>query len=284
MSQHDGSDVTTNNLYYRHTLPIRIMHWIGVTAFFVLLLSGLQIFNAHPALNWGKSSYTGRPPILEMNARQTAQGNIIGVTTVFGHEFNTTGVFGWSKDVDGELSERGFPAWMTLPGTQWLAMARRWHFFFAWVLVIDGVAYLLYALFSRHLTRDLAPTRRDWHLIGPSIKDHLRFRHPQGETAGHYNILQKLAYLSVIFGLFPLIVLMGWAMSPWLNALIPGWVDIVGGRQSARTLHFVVAWALVAFVFVHVFEVIISGLWNNLRSMITGYYRLASKEQNHDYE
>jgi len=284
MSQHDGSDVTTNNLYYRHTLPIRIMHWIGVTAFFLLLMSGLQIFNAHPALNWGKSSYTGRPPILEMNARQTTQGNIIGVTTVFGHEFNTTGVFGWSKDVDGELNERGFPAWMTLPGTQWLAMARRWHFFFAWVLVIDGVAYLLYALFSRHLTRDLAPTRCDWNSIGQSIKDHLRFRHPQGEAARHYNILQKISYLSVIFGLFPLIILMGWAMSPWLNALIPGWVDIFGGRQSARTLHFVMAWVLVAFVFVHVFEVIISGLWNNLRSMITGYYRLASKEQNHDHE
>jgi len=95
---------------------------------------------------------------------------------------------------------------------------------------------------------------------------------------------KKLAYLSVIFGLFPLIILMGWAMSPWLNTLIPGWVDIFGGRQSARTIHFVVAWALVAFVFIHVFEVVISGLWNNLRSMITGYYRLASKEQNHDHE
>jgi len=260
------------------------MHWIGVLAFFLLLMSGLQIFNAHPALNWGKSSYTGHLPILEMGAKQTTQGNIIGVTTLFGHEFNTTGLFGWSRGEDGELSARGFPAWMTLPGNQWLSMARRWHFFFAWVLVIDGAAYLLYTLFSHHLTRDLVPTRRDWRSIGQSIKDHFRLRHPHDEAARRYNILQKLTYLGVIFGLFPLIILMGWAMSPWLDSLIPGWVDIFGGRQSARTIHFVAAWALVAFVFIHVFEVIISGLWNNLRSMITGRYRLTVTEPDHDHE
>jgi thiosulfate reductase cytochrome b subunit len=78
----------------------------------------------------------------------------------------------------------------------------------------------------------------------------------------------------VIFVLFPLVVLMGWAMSPGLNALVPGWVDVFGGRQSARTIHFVVAWLLVGFVFIHLFEVVISGFWNNLRSMITGRYRI----------
>jgi thiosulfate reductase cytochrome b subunit len=87
-------------------------------------------------------------------------------------------------------------------------------------------------------------------------------------------VLQKLAYLTVIFVLLPLVILMGFAMSPGLNSVIPGWVDIVGGRQSARTIHFVVAWLLVLFVFIHVFEVIITGLWNNLRSMITGRYRV----------
>ena len=103
---------------------------------------------------------------------------------------------------------------------------------------------------------------------------HLLLRHPQGEAARRYNILQKLAYLSVIFVLFPLAILMGWAMSPGLNALLPGWIDVVGGRQSARTLHFIAAWLLVAFVAVHVFEVIVSGFWNHLRSMITGRYRI----------
>ena len=87
-------------------------------------------------------------------------------------------------------------------------------------------------------------------------------------------MLQKLAYLVVIFVLLPLVILVGLAMSPWLNSLFPGWVDIFGGRQAARTIHFIAAWLLVAFVLIHVFQVIITGLWNNLRSMITGRYRV----------
>jgi thiosulfate reductase cytochrome b subunit len=72
---------------------------------------------------------------------------------------------------------------------------------------------------------------------------------------------------------------MGFAMSPFLDSLIPGWVDLFGGRQSARTIHFIVAWLLVAFVFIHVFEVIITGVWNNLRSMITGQYKINSSHK-----
>ncbi|MBU6436794.1 MAG: cytochrome b/b6 domain-containing protein, partial [Betaproteobacteria bacterium] len=147
------------------------------------------------------------------------------------------------------------------------------------------VAYVLWSVLSRHLARDLAPTRADWRGIGRSIVEHLQFKHPQGEAARHYNVLQKLAYLGVIFVLLPLIVLAGWAMSPWLNSLAPGWVDVLGGRQAARTLHFIVAWLLVAFVAIHVFEVLVSGVWNHLRSMITGRYRItpapADKETRH---
>jgi len=102
-------------------------------------------------------------------------------------------------------------------------------------------------------------------------------RHPQGEAARRYNILQKLSYLFVIFGLLPFVILMGWAMSPRLDTVIPGWVDIVGGRQSARSLHFIAAWTIVAFVLVHVFEVIITGVVNNLRSMITGRYSIKAE-------
>jgi len=258
----------------RHPWPVRLMHWINVLACTVLLMSGLQIFNAYPALHWGKSSYDGRPPILQMGARQDAAGNPVGFTRIFGHEFDTTGVLGMSSGV-----ERGFPAWLTLPGHQWLAMGRRWHFFFAWVLVVNGLAYVAYALASRHLARDLVPTRADWRSIGQSVGDHLRLRHPRGEAARHYNVLQKLAYLGVIFVLFPALILMGWAMSPGLNALLPGWVDFFGGRQAARTLHFVAAWLLVGFVFIHVFEVVVSGLWNNLRAMISGRYRIAGEER-----
>ncbi|MEO6688462.1 MAG: cytochrome b/b6 domain-containing protein [Dokdonella sp.] len=262
---------THDRLYYRHTLPIRVMHWINVLAFFLLLMSGLQIFNAHPALNWGKSSYNGKPPVLEISGSQGSDGQPIGTTTVFGHAFTTTGVLGVSNE-DGTPTERGFPAWATLPGPQWLSMARAWHFFFAWIFVLNGLCYLGYSIATRHLRRDLLPTTADARSIGRSLKDHLLFRHPKGEAAKHYNVLQKLTYLIVIFVLLPGIILMGWAMSPWMNALWPGWIDIVGGRQSARTLHFVFAFLLLAFVFVHVFEVVITGVWNNLRSMITGRY------------
>ncbi len=273
-----------DTLYYRHRLPVRIMHWINVLAFFMLLMSGLQIFNAYPALHWGQSSYSGRPPLLQMTARQSADGKVVGITTVLGHEFTTTGVLGASASPNGQLAARGFPSWATIPSPQWLAMGRRWHLFFAWVLVVNGFAYLAYTVFSRHLARDLAPTPSDWRSIGRSLKDHLLLRHPRGEAAKRYNVLQKLTYLIVIFGLLPLIVLMGWGMSPWLDTIIPGWVGWVGGRQSARTIHFLLAWALVAFVLIHVFEVIISGFWNNLRSMISGRYRIPTAKDSHGAE
>ncbi len=229
--------------YARHAAPVRVMHWINVLALTILLMSGLQIFNAHPALYWGKSSYTGRPPLLEMRAMQDASGRVIGTTRVGDHVFDTTGVFGASRNSDGEWSARGFPRYLTIPDDPWLAMARTWHFFFAWVFVLNGLAYLAYSVASGHVRGDLLPSREDWRSIGRSILDHLRFRHPTGEAAKRYNVLQKLAYVVVIFVLLPLIALMGLAMSPWLNGIFTGWVDVVGGRQSARTIHFIIAWA-----------------------------------------
>ena len=261
-------------LYYRHKLPVRVMHWINVVALTIMFMSGLQIFNAHAELNWGKSSYDGTAPVLTISSRQNAQGELTGYARVFGHEFDTTGVLGAAKSANGRWVRAAFPSWLTIPSMKWLSMARAWHFFFAWIFVLNGIAFVLYAIFSRHLARDLAPTVTDWKGIGASIMDHLRFRHPAGEAAKRYNILQKLAYLAVIFVLLPLVILMGLAMSPWLNSLFPGWVDIFGGRQAARTIHFIAAWLLVAFVLIHVFEVIITGLWNNLRSMLTGRYRV----------
>jgi thiosulfate reductase cytochrome b subunit len=265
-------------LYYRHTVPVRIMHWINVLALTVLLMSGLNIFNAHPTLNWGKSSYDGTPAVLEITAIEGPGGAPIGVTRVFGHQFVTTGVLGVSRDRGGELTVRAFPWWLTIPDNQWLAMARRWHLFFTWIFVINGLCYVAYSALSRHLARDLAPTSADLGSIGQSIVDHLKFKHPTGEAAKRYNVLQKLTYLIVIFILLPLIIIAGMGMSPWLNALWPGWIDLLGGRQSARTIHFVVAWLLVAFVLIHVFEVIISGFWNHLRSMITGRYRIVTEK------
>ncbi len=255
--------------FYRHHLPIRVMHWINVVCMTILLMSGLNIFNAHPALYWGRES-TFADPWVRIGGRDTSQGPI-GVTRIAGREFVTTGVLGLSA-VDGRPTARAFPSWATIPGPQWLAMARHWHFFFAWIFVVNGLLYILYTLFSRHLVRDLVPTREELRNIGGSIRDHLLFRHPTGAAARRYNVLQNLAYLIVVFGLLPLIVFAGLAMSPRLDSVFTGWVDLLGGRQSARTLHFLAAFGLLLFVVIHVFEVLVGGVWNQLRSMVTGWY------------
>ena len=261
-------------LYYRHRLPVRIMHWINVVAFVVMLMSGLMIFNAHPTLNWGKQSYGDATEVLSVEAYRTKHGDLRGVTTIFGRSFDTTGLFGVAPNAQGIAATYAFPHWLTIPSTYSLAVARRWHFFFMWVFIVNGLAYVAWSIASRHLSRDLAPTRTDLSSIWQSVKDHVRFRHPRGDAAKRYNVLQKLAYLSVIFVWLPLVILMGFAMSPSLNALLPGWVDVFGGRQSARTLHFVAALALVAFTALHVFLVLTTGLWNNMRSMLSGRYRI----------
>ena len=256
---------------YRHKLPIRLMHWINVVCLTILLGSGLNIFNAHPSLYWGNDSYTVAP-WLSLSGRNTPNGPV-GITRFAGHDFDTTGVLGVSK-VDGVVTARGFPSWATIPGPQWLAMARHWHLFFAWLFVINGVAYMLYTIFSRHLVRDLIPTRDELKNIGRSIVDHIKLKHPTGAAARRYDVLQSLTYLVVIFGLLPLVVLAGLAMSPRLDTVFTGWVDLLGGRQSARSLHFLAAMGLVLFVVVHVAEVFIAGVWNEMRSMITGWYKV----------
>ena len=254
---------------YRHRLPVRVMHWINVISITLLLMSGLNIFNAHPALYWGHDSRFASP-WLAIKARDSSAGPI-GVTQVAGREWQTTGVLGLSE-IGGTTRARAFPGWATVPGPQWLSMARHWHFFFAWVFVINGVGYVLYSLFSRHLARDLLPTRAEWRGIGTSIKNHLLLRHPTGEAAKRYNVLQNLAYLTVIFGLLPLLVFAGLAMSPRLDTVFTGWVDLLGGRQSARSLHFIAAAGLLLFTLIHLFEVIVAGVWNEIRSMVTGWY------------
>ena len=256
---------------YRHRLPVRLMHWINVVCLVVMLGSGLNIFNAHPTLYWGNDSVTGTP-WLSMRGENTAAGPV-GKTRLGSTDFTTTGVLGMSK-VEGQATSRGFPSWATIPGTQWLAAARNWHLFFAWLFVINGVCYVAYTVFSRHLVRDLIPTRDELKNIGRSILDHVKFKHRTGDAAKRYDVLQSLAYLVVIFGLLPLVVVCGLALSPRLNTVFTGWVDLLGGRQSARSLHFLAAAGLVLFVIVHVAQVFIAGVWNEMRSIITGWYRI----------
>jgi thiosulfate reductase cytochrome b subunit len=200
----------------------------------------------------------------------------VGVTTIAGHNFITTGVLGISYDAEGEPVTGAFPNWITLPGGPGLALARSWHFAMAWLFVINALVYLLFGFFSGHFRRDLLPSGaelRPRHILG-DIWNHIRLRRPRGEAARHYNVLQKLAYLVVVFGLLPVMVLTGLTMSPAVTAAMPFLFDIFGGRQSARTIHFLVANALVLFVLVHVLMVFWAGIFNSMRSMITGRYAI----------
>ena len=261
---------------YRHRLPVRISHWLNVPFLIILIMSGLQIFNAHPALYWGDRSDRDRP-LLSIRPIQTESGEVKGITTIFGHQFDTTGVLGYSDGM-----RRAFPAWATIPSAKWLAMGRQWHLFFAWLFVINGLLFTFYALASRHVIRDLAPTGRDLRGIGQSLKDHLLFRHPGGEEAKRYNVLQKLAYAGILLIVAPLIVLTGLAMSPTIDTAFPWLLTVLGGRQAARTIHFVACFSFVGFILIHVFQVIVTGFLNNIRSMVTGWFIIIRKEVRHE--
>lgn len=252
----------------RHSLATRLTHWTNVLALAVLLTSGLQIFNAHPALYWGEASRFSAPWIAMTAAER--DGELVGLTKVGGAVFDTTGVLGFSGE------RRGFPAWATLPSYRSLADGRRWHFFFAWVFVINGLVYLIAGLRGGHFRRDLLPARDQ---LGPKailheIATHARLRFPKGEAARRYNLIQKATYLVVVFALLPLMLLTGLSMSPAFGTVGYGLIELLGGRQSARTLHFIAASLIALFVLVHVAMVFAAGAWNNIRAMVTGRFAI----------
>lgn len=265
---------------YRHTRVVRVTHWINAVCVFFLLASGMQIFNAHPALYWGQEGFSYRPRAIMQMRTEVVDGEYRGITRIGPLKFDTTGVFGYSSQF-GQMQNRGFPAWLTIPSWRDLASGRRWHFFFAWIFVTSGLVYLTNGLLNRHIQRDLTPTKADVapkHLLR-EINDHLRLRFPKGEAAKRYNALQKLAYFGAAIVLLPMMVLTGLAMSPGMNAVIPFLLDVFGGRQSARTLHFICATLLVLFIVVHLVMVLLSGVGNNLRSMITGRYEIEPEKK-----
>jgi thiosulfate reductase cytochrome b subunit len=258
--------------FYRHRVLVRITHWLNAIILTEMLMSGLQIFNAHSALYWGKDSDFAHP-ILSLTAMQNADGSIKGVTQIGAWHFDTTGVLGASK-MDGQMQVRGFPWWATIPSPQWLAMGRLWHFFFAWLFVTNGAIFALWAFASGHFCRDLLPKKSDFTNLPREIMHHAMLRFPKGEAAKSYNGIQRLTYFTVIFILGPLVVLTGLTMSPTMDAAFPFLPWIFLGRQSARTIHFICAFSFLAFFIVHIVMVILSGTWNNLRSMITGRYEI----------
>ena len=258
-------------LVYRHRLATRLWHWTNAIAVLVLLMSGLMILNAHPRLYWGHYGANSDKAWLLVGSTPTK-----GFVEVAGTRMETTGVLGWWKDDQGRTQRRAFPGWSTIPSTYDLGGARRWHFAFAWLFVIAGIAFAIASLINGHFRRDLAPRREElsprhvWH----DIKQHARLRFPTGEAALRYNILQKVSYIAVIFLVLPLMLLTGLAMSPSMDAAAPFLVDMFGGRQSARSIHFIVAALLVLFVVVHLLMVLLAGPFNEVRSMITGRFRL----------
>ena len=254
---------------YRHTFLVRLCHWINALAIFLMVGSGLNIFNAHPRLYWGKTGSWPDASAASISAVMR-QGRAVGVTQLGPLTLNTTGVLGVST-AQGQLHARGWPAWLTVPSFQDLADARHWHFFFAWVLVANGLLYLAWSLGARHLQRDLWPSFADLKAIPRSVLDHLRLKHPTGEAAKRYNVLQRLAYLGLIVAVCAMVAT-GLTLSPGIDAACPWLLELFGGRQSARTLHFIFASLIVLFIVVHLLEVVLAGPLNEVRSMITGRY------------
>lgn len=222
---------------YRHRLATRLWHWVNAVAVVILIGSGLMILNAHPRLYWGR----------------------------YGANFDHA----W-------LTFDRFPGWVTIPQNYNLALARNWHLSFALVLGFGLLAYMIVSLINRHFQRDLRIRRGELsrsHLIA-DIRAHLAFRFHDPEAPGEYNVLQKLSYVLVIFGLLPLVILTGIAMSPGLNAAFPWLLEVLGGRQSARSIHFLAASGITLFVIVHLMLVILAGAVNEVRSMVTGRWRV----------
>lgn len=270
-----GTSAKGGDLVKRHRLSTRVWHWINAVTLLVMLMSGLMIFNAHPRLYWGEYGANYDPAWLKISSAR-AGGREFGYLQIANTRFETTGVLGLWEDPEGRTQRRAFPHWATIPSRYSLAGARIWHLAFAWVLAGGLALYLAWSLLNGHLRRDVHITRREWKLshIWHDVKQHARLRFPTGVAALRYNVLQKLSYAGVLFVLLPLIIFTGLAMSPGTDAWLPLATQIFGGRQSARSVHFICAFLLVLFFLVHVVMVLLAGPFNEVRSMISGRYRL----------
>jgi len=258
----------------RHHVTTRIWHWLNALFITTLLMSGLMIFNAHPQLYWGEYGSREDYAWLQIDDTRTTGFVRIGAARV-----EATGVLGLSMDDDDKVRRVAFPGWATIPTDYSLAAARRWHFAFAWMFALGLTAFMLISLFNGHIFKDLHVRRSEWSLkaIWEDIKNHARLRFNDGHDAGTYNFLQKFSYIGVIFVVLPMIILTGITMSPAMNAAWPWLLDIFGGRQSARSMHFIAATILVGFVVVHLIMVVLSGPITGIRSMITGRHAISSK-------
>ena len=225
----------------RHAPATRLWHWVSAITVFILIGSGLGILNAHPHLYWGKLGANFDAPWLNLPRA---------------------------------------PSWLTIPGHYNLAISRRWHLLFALVLGFALLGFMVASLVNRHFQRDLRVRGAELtprHLWG-DVKAHLAFRFDDPDRPGSYNTLQKLSYVATVFVLLPVMIFTGLAMSPGMDAAWPWLLDLFGGRQSARSIHFIAAAALAGFIVVHLALVILAGAANEVGSMITGRRRVTEED------
>jgi len=223
----------------RHSFLVRVTHWLTMLSFLALLVSGLELVVSHPRFYWGETGNVNTPPLFIIPIASSR------ATVPTGYGYVLPDQNGWSRYL---------------------------HFQSAWVLALTGLVYFAVGFFNGHFRRNLLPALSD---VSPkrlaiSIARHLRFERPGAEEAWSYNVLQRLAYLLVIFVLFPLIIWTGLAMSPSFVSAVPAAVNVLGGQQSARTLHFLLTGALVLFLLVHVSMVVLAGFRSRMGAMITG--------------
>jgi thiosulfate reductase cytochrome b subunit len=223
----------------RHPALVRVTHWLTTLCFLALLVSGLEIVVSHPRFYWGESGNVLTPALFSL----PIPASRATVPTGFGYVLPDQN--GWSRHL---------------------------HFEAAWILVLTGAVYVVWGAWSGHFRRNLLPhaSERSVQAISHALARHLRFARPAAAEARSYNLVQRLTYVLVIFALFPLVIWTGLAMSPAFVSAVPSTVTMLGGRQSARTIHFLVSLSLVAFLVVHVAMVWLAGFGARVTAMITG--------------
>lgn len=224
----------------RHSALVRVTHWITTLCFLALLVSGAEIVISHPRFYWGETGNDLTPVLFKLPI--PASRNL--VPTGYGYVLPDQN--GWSRYL---------------------------HFQSAWVVIFTGLLYAIFGMMNGHFRKNLLPRKAalSWRALSAAIVGHLRFNRPSEEEAWSYNALQRITYLFVIFVLFPLVIWTGLAMSPAFVSAVPAAVNVLGGQQSARTLHFFVTLALVLFLLIHVGMVWLAGFRSRMRAMITGH-------------
>ena len=223
----------------RHSALVRVTHWITTLCFLALLVSGAELVLSHPRFYWGETGNVLTRPLFKLPLPSSR--NL--VPTGYGYVLPDQN--GWSRSL---------------------------HFQAAWIAVLTGLLYMIFGLFTGHFRRNLLPAKADlsWSGFSSALAGHLRFKLHGEEEAWSYNVLQRITYLFVIFVLFPLVIWTGLAMSLTFVSAIPATVTLLGGEQSARTIHFFVSVALLLFLIVHVVMVCLAGFKSRTRAMITG--------------